>query len=101
MHTRLRSLFMSLVGRRYRELPSNVGRHDIDAVLTALRAEKISQSGSPAFEVTNDYFRIGRRKLRLCTEDEMFVSLWGPRTLVDQVYARIIEHSEARERHRA
>ena len=86
---------MSLVGMRYRELPSSVSRHDIDAVLTALRAEKISQSGSPAFEVTNDYFRIGRQKLRLCTEDEMFVSLWGPKTLVDQVYARAIEHSEA------
>jgi hypothetical protein len=93
---RLRSLFMSLVGMRYRELPFSIRRHDVDAVLIALRAEKIAQSGTPAFEVSNDYFRIGRRKLRLCTEDQMFVSLWGPKTLVDQVYARVIEHSEAR-----
>lgn len=54
-------------------------------------AQKIGESGSPAYEVNNEYFRIGRRKLRICTEDEMFVSLWGSKSLVDPVYLRIVE----------
>ena len=85
-----------LLGIRYRELPFGVGRDDVDAVLAGFKAERCGESGSPAFEVNNEYFRIGPRKLRVCTEDEMFVALWGPKGLVDDVYGRIIERWEAR-----
>ena len=87
--SKFRSLFMSLLGMRYRELPFGTRREDIEAALSAMQAEKRSESGSPAFEVNNEYFRIGRRRVRVCTEDEMFVSLWGPRVLVDSLYASI------------
>jgi len=95
---KFRTLFMSLFGMRYRELPFGTRREEIEAALSELDAEKCGESGTPAFEVNNEYFRIGRRKLRVCTEDEMFVSLWGSRALVDQVYARVMESWEARRR---
>ena len=87
---------MSLLGMRYRELPFGTRREQIEAALSAVQAEKRSESGSPAFEVNNEYFRIRRRRVRVCTEDEMFVSLWGSRTLVDSLHASIISRSTAK-----
>src|SRR5882672_7458302 len=94
--TKFRSLFMSCFGMRYRELPFDVRREEIEAALSELNAQKCSESGSPAYEVNNEVFRIGRRKLRLCTEDEMLVSLWGSKALVDNVHQRILGKVERR-----
>jgi hypothetical protein len=96
--SKIRSVCARLIGMRYRELPFGTRREEIEAALSELDARKCGESGTPAFEVNNEYFRIGRRKLRVCTEDEMFVSLWGSRALVDQVYARVMESWEARRR---
>jgi hypothetical protein len=87
------SIFARLIGNRYRELPG-FGRDvrlAIEKTLAEFGAEKYGEAGSPAYEINNEYFRIGGRKLRVCTEDEMFVSLWGGRELVDRVYARVME----------
>jgi hypothetical protein len=96
--SKIRSVLVSLVGQRYRELPDfDLGlRTAIEDTLAELDAKKCGESGTPAFEVNNEYFRIGRRKLKICTEDEMFVSLWGPKSLVDDIYARIMKKLEAR-----
>lgn len=83
---------------KYAELPDGISREDIEAVLAELHAKKRGESGAPAFEVNNEYFRIDGRKLRVCTEDELFVSLWGPKRLVDEVYARIVERWKARQK---
>jgi hypothetical protein len=93
--SRFRSWFMSLLGRRYRELPFGTRREHIEAALSALRAEKYAESGTPAYELNNEYFRISRRKVKVCTEDELFVSLWGSKALVDDLYSKIIERAEA------
>ena len=91
--SKIRSFFARLVGMRYRELPGFGAdlRQAIEDALAEFGAQKFGESGSPAYEVNNEYFRIGGRKLRICTEDEMFVSLWGAKSLVDQVYSRIVE----------
>lgn len=94
--SKIRTICARLVGMNYRELPLDTRREDIEMALSGLDAEKCSESGSPAGEVTNEYFRVGRRKLRVCTEDEMVVSLWGAKALVDQVYARVVESWKAR-----
>jgi hypothetical protein len=94
--TRFRSWFMSLFGLRYRELPPGIRREDIESVLSELHAEKCGEFGTPAGEITNEYFRIGRRKVRLCIEDELFFSLWGSKTVVDRVYTRVTESWESR-----
>jgi hypothetical protein len=94
--SKIRSICARLVGLKYRELPFGTRREDIEAALAELDAHKCGESGTPAFEVNNEYFRIGRRKLRVCTEDDMFVSLWGARQLVDRVHARVTESWEAR-----
>lgn len=101
MHDRIskfRSLFMTCIGLRYRELPIGTRREEIEAALADLHALKCGESGTPAYEVNNEYFHIGRRKVRVCTEDERFVSLWGRRALVDSLYASIVSRSEARQR---
>ena len=94
--SRLRSFFASLVGLRYRELPFGTRRDQIEAALSDLQAQKCGESGTPAFEVNNEYFRIGRRHVRVSTEDEMFVSLWGSKRLVDSLYESIVTRSEAK-----
>jgi hypothetical protein len=83
---------------RYRELPGFGSdlRQAIEDTLAELHAEKCGESGTPAFEINNEYFRIGRRKIRVWTEDEMDVSLWGSKKLVDQVYAKVVEKLKAR-----
>ena len=67
-------------------------REAVANALADVGAEKCGESGSPAYEVNNEYFRVGRRRIRVCTEDGMFVSIWGPRGLVDEVCARTIEN---------
>ncbi len=94
--TRLRSFLTSLVGLRYRELPFGTRRKEIETALSDLHAQKCGESGTPGYEVNNEYFRIGRRKVRVCTEDGMFVSLWGSRRLVDSLYEAILARSEGR-----
>jgi hypothetical protein len=94
--SKFRFLFFSLFGVRYRELPFGTRRKEIVTALSDLSAEKCGGSGTPAFEVNNEYFRIGRQKVRICTEDGMFVSLWGPKRLVDDLYEKIIENVKAR-----
>lgn len=93
--SRFRAWFMSLLGRRYRELPFGTRREHIEGALTDLQAEKYAESGTPAYELNNEYFRIGRRKVKVCTEDELFVSLWGSKRVVDSLYCKIIERAEA------
>jgi hypothetical protein len=90
---KLRSFCSGLVGMRYQELPTfdPNARTALDAALAECGAERCGESGTPAYEVNNEYFRIGGRKLRVCTEDELFVSLWGSRALVEQVYSKTIE----------
>ena len=68
------------------------------AVLEALAdlgAELYRESGSPGYEVNNEYFRIGNRKIRVCTEDEYFVSLWGPKAVVETVHLKAVEKMRA------
>lgn len=95
---RIRSVAAALVGMRYRDLPGFGPdlRQAIEDTFAELHAEKCGESGTPAFEVNNEYFRIGRRKIRVCTEDERDVSLWGSKNLVDQVYTKIVERLKAR-----
>ncbi len=94
--SKFRSLFMRCMGLRYRELPLGTRREEIEAALSDLHAQKCAESGTPAYEVNNEYFRIGHRKVRVCTEDEMFVSLWGSKALVDSLYQSIASRSETR-----
>lgn len=96
--SKIRSVCALLVGKRYKELPGFGGdlRDAIEDTLTDFGATKFAESGSPAFEVNNEYFRIGNRRLRICTEDEMFVSLWGSKVVVDPVYFKIVEKLKAR-----
>jgi len=97
--SKIRSVCARLVGLRYRELPFGTCREDIEAALSELDAQKCCESGTPAYEANNEYFRIGRRKLRVCSEDEMFVSLWGTRELVDRVHTKIeLKQNERRAR---
>lgn len=88
--SRIRFVCARLIGMRYRELPFGTRRRDIETALLELHAEKRGESGTPCYEINNEYFRIGRRTLRVCTEDEMFVSLWGAKDLVDRVFARVM-----------
>ena len=95
---KIRTVTASLFGMRYRPLPG-FGidlRTAVEDTLAEFNAVKCGESGSPAYEVNNEYFRIGRRRIRLCTEDEREVSLWGPKRLVDQVYAAIVEKLKSR-----
>jgi hypothetical protein len=92
---RVRTFLTLLVGLRYVELPFGIRREDIDAALLELQAQKSGESGTPGFEVNNEYFRIGRRKVRVCTEDEMLVSLWGSKPVVNALYERILSRSKA------
>ena len=96
--SKIRSIAASLIGQRYRELPEFEPRlrAAIAGVLSEIGAKKYRESGTPAYEINNEYFQVGRRKFRICVEDEMFVSLWGPRPLVDDVYARIMKKLGAR-----
>jgi hypothetical protein len=95
--SRFRSWIMTLVGRGYRELPFGTRRDDIEAALSELQAKKCAESGTPAYELNNEYFRIGRRRIKICTEDELFVSLWGSKELVDDLYRKITERTEVEE----
>jgi hypothetical protein len=96
--TRIRALCARLVGKKYQELPSfdPNARAALDAALAECGAERCGESGTPAYEVNNEYFRIGGRKLRVCTEDELFASLWGSRAVVEQVYSRTVEKLRVR-----
>ena len=89
--SKVRSLLASFVGMRYRELPGFGSdlRTAIEDTLSELGAVKYNESGTPAFEMNNEYFRIGTRKLRICTEDEMDVSVWGSKSLVDDFCAKV------------
>jgi len=97
-NSQIRSVCAFLIGIRYRELPGFGSdlRRAIEDTLINFGATKQSESGSPAFEVNNEYFRIGNRKLRICTEDEMFVSLWGSKAIVDAVYFAIVQKLKVR-----
>lgn len=94
----IRSVCASFIGMRYRELPGFGSdlRQAIEDTLAEFGAQKYGESGSPTFEVNNEYFRIGNRTLRICTEDEMDVSLWGSKSLVDQVYFNIVDKLKSR-----
>ena len=96
--TRIRTICARLIGMRYREMPGIGGdaKRAILDVLTEMGAEFCGESGTPAYEVNNEYFRIGRRKIRVCTEDELFVSLWGRKALVEAVYFKAIEKMRSR-----
>jgi hypothetical protein len=94
--SRLQRLLLSCIGLRYRELPFGTRREEIESALSELHAEKYAESGTPAYEVNNEYFRMGRLKVRVCTEDEMLVSLWGSKTLVDFLYRSIASRSATR-----
>jgi len=94
--SKFRSLFMTCMGWRYRELPFGTRREEIESALADLHAQKCGECGTPAYEVNNEHFRVGRRKVRVCTEDEMFVSLWGSKLLIDPIHDSIISRSAAR-----
>ena len=96
--SRLRGLLMNCFGLRCRELPIGTWREEIEEALAEVHAQKYDESGSPAYEVNNEYFRLGQLKVRVCTEDEMFVSLWGSRVVVDFLYRSIVFRSEMRMR---
>jgi hypothetical protein len=96
--TKIRSFCARLIGMRYREMPGAGGdaKDAIVETLTDMGAEFCGESGSPGYEVNNEYFRVGGRKLRVCTEDDLFVSLWGSKALVETVYAKAVEKMRAR-----
>jgi len=81
-----------MLGLRYRELPGwgSDLRHALDETLAEMNAEKYKECGTPCYELNNEYYRIGNRKLKVSTEDEMDVSLWGPKVVVEQVYAGVV-----------
>jgi hypothetical protein len=98
--SKIMSRLATLVGRHCRELPGFGPqlRRAIDQTLDELGAEKCGKSGTPVFFIDHEYFRIGGRKLQVCTEDDMFVSLCGSKAVVEQVYSRILEKLSANER---
>jgi uncharacterized protein (TIGR03067 family) len=89
---RIRSAFARIVGLHYRELLGWGAdlRQALEETLDELHARKYKECGTPAYELNNEYFRIGRQKLKVSTEDEMDVSLWGPKSLVEEVYNRVV-----------
>jgi hypothetical protein len=96
--TKIRCFCARLVGKRYRELPGSGGdaKDAVVDALTDLGAEYCGESGSPGYEVNNEFFRVGGRKIRVCTEDDLFVSIWGSKALVETVYGKAVEKLKAR-----
>lgn len=96
--SKIRSFCARLVGMRYHEMPGSGGdaKSAVVDVLGDMGAEFCGESGSPAYEVNNEYFRVGGRKIRVCTEDDLFVSLWGSKALVDTVYSKAVDRMRAR-----
>jgi len=90
--TKIRSFCARLIGLRYREIPGSGSdaKVAVAEVLTDLGAEFWGESGTPCYEVNNEYYRVGGRKIRVCTEDELFVSLWGSPALVETVYSKAV-----------
>ena len=82
----------------YKEMPGCAGdaKAAVIDTLVELGAEFRGESGSPCYEVNNEYFRIDGRKIRVCTEDDLFISLWGSKALVETVYSKAIEKMRAR-----
>ena len=71
-------------------------RDAITDTLSDLGAEFCGESGSPCYEMNNEYFRVAGRRIRVCTEDELFISLWGPKSVVETVYSRAIKKLRAK-----
>lgn len=96
--TKIRSLCARFVGMRYREVPGAGGdaRDAVVDALAELSAEFCGESGTPCYEVNNECFRVGRKRIRVCTEDDLFVSLWGSKALVETVYSRAVAKMRAR-----
>jgi hypothetical protein len=95
----IRSVLLSIVGMKYQELPWDTCREEVDAALADLGAKKCPgdpDKGNFDFDATNEYFRIGNRKIRLLTEEYMGVSLWGRKKFVNQLYGKIMEKIELR-----
>ena len=91
-YARLRSAFASIIGWRYRELPGMGGavRQALDETLSDLQARKYKECGTPCYELNNEYYRIGKRTLKVSTEDEMEIGIWGSKELLEQVYGGVV-----------
>src|SRR5256885_16331465 len=90
--SKIRSALARMVGLRYRELPGWGAelRQALGDTLAELNARKYKECGTPCFELNNEYYRVGNRKLKVSTEDEMDVSLWGPKALVEEGYSGVV-----------
>ena len=97
---RLRSAVAAIVGWRYRELPGMGGgvRQALEETLFELNASNYKECGTPCYELNNEYFRIGKRTLKVSTEDEMFVGIWGAKDLVEEVYSGVVRRLSHAER---
>jgi hypothetical protein len=95
---KIREICASLFGVYRRELPGfgRELRQAIEETLAEFGAVKYGEAGTPAYETNNEYFRIGGRKLKVSTDHEMFVSLWGSKAVVEPVYAKIMERLATR-----
>lgn len=96
--TRIRSFCARLIGMRYQEMPG-LGfdaKETLIDTLAELGAEFCGESGTPCYEVNNEYFRVNGRKIRVCTEDDLFISLWGSKALVETVYSKAVEKMRAK-----
>ncbi len=94
----IRSFCARLIGLRYRQLPGFGGDARDAAVdtLIDLGATFCGESGSPAYELNSECFRIGRRKIHVCTEDHWLAYLWGSKALVEAVYSGAVDKLRAR-----
>ena len=68
-------------------------REALEETLCGLEAHKYKECGTPCYELNNEYYRIGKRTLKVSTEDEMFVAIWGPKDLVERVYGEVVRRS--------
>ena len=97
--SKIRSAFARLLGLHYRELPGRGSdlRQALEETLAELNARKYKECGTPCYELNNEYYRIGNRALKVSTEDEMDVSLWGPKALVEEIVRRLKAQSPSRD----
>lgn len=69
----------------------------LDAVLEELNAIKYKEKGTPCYELNWEFFKIKDQKIRIRTEDEIFVYLEGPKDLLDTIQRKLNKMIEQNE----
>ena len=94
IESRFIDIMIGLFGHRRVKFADWPRARDLDAIIDAIRGlggKRCGEGGSPDGSFTNLYFRIGRRRVRLCIEEYDDLTLWGPKRLVGEISKRVAE----------